>query len=213
MTTFDKQAITGQTFLYQKGRTSTTTPWGRPTYQKVKEYLTYVQENTDILSRYEMYIMGGVLFDFNTTWDLDLCLVGGNQTDSKLEEDLDYLTDLALNTYNLLVDISWYESRPQNLTYQGLVENDFTPDNIIHKKVGYIKKQIGSDIEERDLRAYEDATVLTEYLIQRNYSTIKHTTKMINKVQNNTNPVTITTFDVNEFLSTDEAHFNSNTNR
>ncbi len=95
MTTFDKQAITGQTFLYQKGRTSTTTPWGRPTYQKVKEYLTYVQENTDILSRYEMYIMGGVLFDFNTTWDLDLCLVGGNQTDSKLEEDLDYLTDLA----------------------------------------------------------------------------------------------------------------------
>ncbi len=213
MTTFDKQAITGQTFLYQKGRTSTTTPWGRPTYQKVKEYLIYVQENTDILSRYEMYIMGGVLFDFNTTWDLDLCLVGGNQTDSKLEEDLDYLTDLALNTYNLLVDISWYESRPQNLTYSGMVENDFTPDNIIHKKIGYVKKQIGEEIEERDLRTYDDAIVLTEHLIQRNYGTVKHTNKMINKVQNNPNPITITTFSVNEFLETNEDYFLTHTNR
>ncbi len=94
-----------------------------------------------------------------------------------------------------------------------MVEDDFHPDNIIHKKIGYVKKQIGEEIEERDLRTYDDAIVLTEHLIQRNYGTVKHTNKMINKVQNNPNPITITTFSVNEFLETDENHFLNNTNR
>lgn len=213
MTTFDKQAVAGETFLYQKGRVNTVTPWGRPSYQKVKNFLTHVQENTSILEDYDVYIMGGVLFDFNTTWDLDMCLVGGTQTDIKLEEDLDFLTDLALNTFNMLVDVSWYESRPQNLVYSEMQENNFLQQNIQHKKVGYVKKQIGENIQESDLRTYTDATTLTEYLIQRSYGAIEHTEKMVNKVQNNQNPTTITTFSVNEFLSTDENHFINNTNR
>lgn len=213
MTTFDKQAVAGETFLYQKGRVNTVIPWGRPSYQKVKNFLTHVQENTSILEDYDVYIMGGVLFDFNTTWDLDMCLVGGTQTDIKLEEDLDFLTDLALNTFNMLVDVSWYESRPQNLVYSEMQENNFLQQNIQHKKVGYVKKQIGENIQESDLRTYTDATTLTEYLIQRSYGAIEHTEKMVNKVQNNQNPTTITTFSVNEFLSTDENHFINNTNR
>lgn len=213
MTTFDKQAVAGETFLYQKGRVNTVIPWGRPSYQKVKNFLTHVQENTSILEDYDVYIMGGVLFDFNTTWDLDMCLVGGTQTDIKLEEDLDFLTDLALNTFNMLVDVSWYESRPQNLVYSEMQENNFLQQNIQHKKVGYVKKQIGENIQESDLRTYTDATTLTEYLIQRSYGAIEHTEKMVNKVQNNQNTTTITTFSVNEFLSTDENHFINNTNR
>jgi hypothetical protein len=214
MGTFNKIANQGQSFLYQRGVVSTTTPWGRPTYNKLKTFLSNIQNNTTILNDYEVYIMGGVLFDFNTTWDVDMCLVGGTLiTDGKIEEDLNYMTDLALNTYNILVDVSWYESRPENLTYSGMVENDFTPDNIIHKKIGYVKKQIGEEVEERDLRTYDDATLLTEHLIQRNYGNHKHTDKMIMKVQNNPNPITITTFSVNEFLSNDENYFLKNTNR
>jgi hypothetical protein len=213
MGTFNKTVIGGQSFLYQKGEVSTTTPWRRPTYDKLKTFLIDVQNETNILNDYDVYIMGGVLFDFNTTWDVDMCFVGGNPTDEKLENDLNYITDLALNTHNLLVDVSWYESRPQNLTYSGMVENDFTPDNIIHKKIGYVKKQIGEEIEERDLRTYDDAIVLTEHLIQRNYGTVKHTDKMINKVQNNPNLITITTFSVNEFLETNEDYFLTHTNR
>lgn len=213
MTTFDKQALPGQTFLYQKGIVTTTKPWGRPTYQKVKNYLTYLKQHTDILDNYEVYIMGGVLFDFNTTWDLDICLVGGTQTDLKLEEDLNYLTNLSLNTFDMLLDVSWYESRPQNLVYSEMVENSFLQQDIQHKKIGYIKKQIGETIQEVDLRTYTDATTLTEYLIQRSYGTIEHTEKMINKVQNNPNPITVTTFSVDEFLSTNEEYFLNNTNR
>lgn len=213
MGTFNETANPNKTFLYQRGIVSTTTPWGRPSYNRLKILLSDIQNSTTIFSDYDVYLMGGVLFDFNTTWDVDMCLVGGNHTNEKIENDLNYITDLALNTHNLLVDVTWYESRPENLTYSSMVENDFTPDNIVHKKIGYVKKQIGEEIEERDLRTYDDAIVLTEHLIQRNYGTIKHTDKMINKVQNNPNPITITTFSVNEFLSNDENYFLNNTNR
>lgn len=213
MTTFNRESIEGQNFLYQRGVVITTTPWGRPTYNKLKTLLTDIQNNTNILNDYDVYIMGGVLFDFNTTWDVDMCLVGGIQTDEKIEQDLNYMTNLSLNTYNMLLDVTWYENRPENLIYENMVENDFLQQNMIHKKIGYIKKQIGEEIEERDLRTYDDAIVLTEHLIQRNYGTIRHTDKMINKVQNNPNPITITTFSVNEFLENDENYFLTHTNR
>lgn len=213
MGTFNETANPNKTFLYQRGIVSTTTPWGRPSYNRLKILLSDIQNSTTIFSDYDVYLMGGVLFDFNTTWDVDMCLVGGNHTNEKIENDLNYITDLALNTHNLLVDVTWYESRPQNLTYSGMVENDFLQQDNIHKKIGYVKKQIGDDVEERDLRTYEDAIVLTDHLVQRNYGTIRDTDKMINKVQNNPNPITITTFSVNEFLLNDEDHFLNNTNR
>lgn len=213
MGTFNKIANPGQTFLYQRGEVSTTTPWGRPTYEKLKNYLLDIKNNTQIMNDFELYIMGGVLFDFNTTWDVDMCLVGGTQSNAKIEEYLNYMTDLALNTYNMLVDISWYEYRPQNLTYSGMVESNFLQQNVLHKKIGYVKKQIGDEIQEVDLRTYDDTVILTEHLILRNYGIIRHTNKMINKVQNNPNPITITTFSVNEFLETDEEYFLTHTNR
>jgi hypothetical protein len=213
MTTFDRQSVIGEDFLYQRGVVSTTTPWSRPTYNKLKSLLITIQNETTILSDYDVYIMGGVLFDFNTTWDVDMCLVGGTQTDEKLEEDLNYMTNLSLNTYNMLLDVTWYENRPENLIYDNMVENDFLQQDMIHKKIGYIKKQIGDDIQELDLRTYFNTITLTENLIQRNYGTIKHTDKMINKVQNNPNLITITTFDVNEFLGTNEEYFLTHTNR
>ena len=213
MTAFDKQAIPGQSFLYQRGIVTTTKPWGKLSYQKVKNYFTYINKHTDILSKYEVYIMGGVLFDFNTTWDLDICLVGGTQPDTKIEEDLNYLTNLGLNTFNILVDIIWYEDRPENLVYDTMVSTGFLKQDMIYKKIGYVKKQIGQTIEELDLRNNLDIVKLSEYLIQGDINNTVYPEKIINKVKNNLNPVTVITFDANDFLSTDEEYFLNNTNR
>ncbi len=213
MTTFDKQAIPGQTFLYQKGTVTTVKPWGRPSYQKVRNFLTYVNQHTEILKNYDVYLMGGVLFDFNTTWDLDLCLVGGTQTDTKLEEDLNYLTNLSLNTFNMLLDVIWYESKPGNLTYEKLIEDNFFSHDIVYKKIGYIKKQIGEDIQETDYRILPDVNLLSEYLVQSNSGRHARSENIISKVQNNPNPETIMAFNANELLSTDEEYFLNNTNR
>jgi hypothetical protein len=213
MGTFNKTVTNNDRLFFQRGEVTTTNKWFRPSYTSLKIFLNDLKDKSTILNDYEVYIMGGVLFDFQTTWDVDMCLIGGNHTDEKIESDLNFITDLGHNTHNLLIDVTWYESRPTNLTYEKMVEDDFHPDNIIHKKIGYVKKQINDEIEEKDLRTYDDVTLLTEHLIQRNYSIHKHTDKMIQKVQNNPNPITITTFSVNEFLETDENHFLNNTNR
>jgi hypothetical protein len=95
-----------------------------------------------------------------------------------------------------------------------MVENEFKPDNIIHKKIGYTKKQINNEFEEKDLRNDPNFILLSDYLVQGNYGVNgRHTEKMINKVQNNTKPETITTFSVMDFLKENESYFHSNTNR
>lgn len=213
MGTFNKTVANNDTLFFQRGVVTTTKTWFRPTYQTLKNFLVDLQENTTILNDYDVYLMGGVLFDFNTTWDIDLSLVGGTKTNEEIESDLNYITDLAHNTHNLLVDVVWYENRPSNLTYQEMVNNNFLQENNVHKKIGYVKKQINDEVEEKDLRTYDDALILTEHLIQRNYGTYEHTEKMIQKVQNNTKPVTITTFSVDEFLNNNEEYFLNNTNR
>ena len=213
MGTFNRTANLNDNIFFQRGIVTSTNHWTRPSYQKLYDYLFDLYLKSMIIREYDVYLMGGVLFDFNNTWDVDICLVGGNHTDEKIESDLNFITDLGHNTHNLLIDVTWYESRPTNLTYEKMVEDDFRPDNIIHKKIGYVKKQINDEIEEKDLRTYDDATLLTEHLIQRNYGIHQHTDKMIQKVQNNSNPITITTFSVIEFLSNDENYFLNNTNR
>ena len=167
-----------------------------------------------IIKEYDVYLMGGVLFDFNNTWDVDMCLVGGNHNNEKIEKDLNFMMDMGLNQFNLLLDVTWYEHRPSNLTYQQMVEDNFKPDNIIHKKIGYSKKQINDEFEEKDLRNNPDFVLLSEHLVQGNYGlNTTHTEKMINKVQNNPKPETITTFSVIDFLKENESYFYSNTNR
>jgi hypothetical protein len=158
--------------------------------------------------------MGGVLFDFNNTWDLDICLVGGNHTDKKIEIDLNFITDMGLNQFNLLLDVTWCEYRPSNLIYDEMVQNEFKPDNMIHKKIGYTKKQINNEFEVKDLRNNSKFILLGDYLVQTNSSLNgSYTEKIINKVQNNPKPETITTFSVMDFLEKGESYFYTHTNR
>lgn len=213
MSVFSKIVEPGSKFLYERGKVSTTTPWTRPTYNKVKSFLQEVKENSDIFTKYESFIMGGVLFDFNTTWDLDIGLIGGDGDDEELEEALNYITDVSLNKYHLLTDPSWYLSKKENISYLELVEGEFLQGDTLHKTVGYVKKQVGEDIVEVDLRKKQDAVKLTEFLIKRNPGNVPHTDKMIAKIKNNKKHITVVSFSVDEFLQTDEAYFIRHTNR
>ncbi len=214
MGTFNREANLNDSIFFQRGVVKSTNHWTRPSYQKVYDFLFNLYLKSTIIKDYDVYLMGGVLFDFNNTWDLDICLVGGDHTDEKIEKDLNFIMDMGLNQFNLLLDVTWYEQRPSNLRYDQMVENEFKPDNIIHKKIGYTKKQINNEFEEKDLRNDSNFILLTDYLVQGNYGVNgRHTEKMINKVQNNTKPETITTFSVMDFLKENESYFHSNTNR
>jgi hypothetical protein len=212
MSVFTKLVKPGEGFFYQRGEVITTTPWLRPNYYRVKAFLKEVKESSDIFSRYESYIMGGVLLDFNTTWDLDIGLVGGNESNEELEEALNYINDIALNKYHILADTNWYPAKQESLTYSDLVENEFLHKNTVYKTIGYIKKQIGKEVEEVDLRLGKDVTVLTEYLVKRDLGDIRYKEKVISRVQNNKKGITVLSFSIDEFLKTDEAYFTRHTN-
>lgn len=203
----------GSKFFYQRGKVSTTIPWLRPTYNRVKSFFKKLEEDSTLLEEYEVYMLGGVLFDFNTTWDLDIGLVGKEQNNEKIEQDINYITDLALNKYHILADINWYSARLENLTPAKLKESGNFHQDIIAKTVGYIKKQIDKDIQEIDLRKRKDINNLTEFLIEQNLKNFKYKQKVLDKVHTNKNQTTITTFSVNEFLETDENYFLTHTNR
>jgi hypothetical protein len=213
MTTLDKEVGSGEFFHYKKGNVETYFPWNRPSYEEVESYLEYVRKESSIMEDFEVYLMGGILYDFDTTWDVDICIVNQNASNEKIEEALNYLTDTALNKFFLLVDAVWFERRPQNIEYAKLEEANFMSEDILHKKIGYIKKTIGNESTEYDPRLSPDATLLSEHLMQGNHGNYQHRQKMIDKVRNNRNLVTITTFSAEDFLLNDKDYFLQNTNR
>ena len=107
MNTFEEIVKPNQYFYYQRGSVFTEKPWNRPNYNTLKEFLTVISEKTDILSRYQIYLMGGVLFDFEKTWDVDLCFTGKIDSYDILENDMNLMYDVALNHFRLLLDIQF----------------------------------------------------------------------------------------------------------
>lgn len=213
MTTLDKEVGLGEFFYYKRGNVETYYPWNRPSYEDIESYLEYVRNESSIMEDFDVYLMGGVLYDFDSTWDVDICIVNQNASNEKIEEALNYLTDTALNKFFLLVDPVWYERRPSNIEYSKLEEANFMQESIQYKKIGYIKKSIGDKSTEYDTRIYSGATLLSEYLMEGNYGNNQHQQKIIDKVRDNRNPICITTFSVEDFLLNDKDYFLQNTNR
>jgi hypothetical protein len=213
MTTFNKTAGPNQYFHYQRGSVHTGIVWKRPSYQTIKDFFTVINQETDILSKYDVYLMGGVLFDFNQTWDVDLCINGHIQSYEELENDMNLMYDLAFNHFRLLLDIQWYEKPLPVVTYEELISENFVHYRPKYIKTAYIKKEIGTEVDIVDNRDNEGVRKLTEYLIEGygHYPGTKE--KIINRIKNNPNRILKSVFEVKTLLVTDEQYFINNTNR
>jgi hypothetical protein len=214
MTTFNKTVNPNQYFHYQRGSVHTGTAWKRPSYQSIKDFFTVINQETDILSKYDVYLMGGVLYDFNQTWDVDLCITGHIQNHEELENDMNLMYDLALNHFRLLLDIQWYEKPLPVVTYEEITSENFVHYKLKYIKTAYIKKEVGSEVDIVDSRNNEGVIKLTEYLVEGYHNEYPGTKeKVINRIKNNPNRILKSVFDVKTFLTTDEQYFINNTNR
>jgi len=197
-------------FLYQRGKIITKQPWKRPTYNKIKEFLSEIQKTSDIMKDYDLYLIGGVLWDFNDTWDVDIIMMGNPSSYIVLEDYMNYMYDIALNKYNLLIDIVWVNTKPEDIIYipdyPFIFNNDFL-------KIGYIKKQIGDELKEINLSNQPNYILCGDYLVKGNFKNEIIKESFINRVKNNPKLVTKVTFPVKEFLENDEIYFLKNTNR
>jgi hypothetical protein len=210
MTVIEKNFNLYNYFFYQKGKIITKTPWNRPTYFKVKEYLFEIKNTTEIMKDYNLYLIGGILWDFNKTWKVNINLIGNPYSYIVLEDYMHYMYDIALNKYNLLIDITWVNTKPEDII--------FTPDynftyNNEYLKIGYTKKQTYKEHIELDLRNDSYHILQGDYLVSGNWRNKPMKESFIEKVKNNPNSITKITFPVKEFLENDEEYFLKNTNR
>jgi DNA-binding Lrp family transcriptional regulator len=214
MSTLDNTVKPNDYFLYQKGSTITRRVWGRPSYKILKDFLITVYSESNFLKEYKVYLIGGVLQDFNTTWDVDFCVTGDVSDINQLEEYMNYMYDTALNKFGLLIDIQWMDRPIPELSYEEVTSENYVPYRLMFRKIGYTKKQINDNIHIQDLRGIPDVVSLSEYLVEgihREYPTGNE--KIINRILSNPNKVLKSVLDVDTFLNTDEEYFIQNTNR
>jgi hypothetical protein len=189
-------------FFYQKGIITTNTPWTRPSYNKLKEFTSYIKQKTDIFERYKIFVYGGCLFDFSKTWDIDLGLKGDASNNEILENDLNLLNDISLKKFNLLLDARWFDEYDSDGSKQ-------------YKNIGYIIHQINGDVLIMDKRKPyhndpEKIKVLTQFLVEGTWPTsYKHS------IVHSGNPYRIikNSFDLELLLITDEDYYIQSTNR
>jgi hypothetical protein len=102
-------------FFYQIGPVVTNLPWTKPNFYSVKSIFEYLDKETNLYSRYKIYIYGNVLNTWNTN-DLDIWL---NPIDdynySNLDNDMCLLANICLNQFRILPDIQFTELTPVSI--------------------------------------------------------------------------------------------------
>ena len=214
MNTFETTVKKGVPFFYKRGAVSTTKIWNRPTYSTMKTFFERVKDESTILSDYEVYIMGGVLYSFDNTWDIDICLTGKISSCNKLEEQMNFMYDLALNQLELLIDVQWLDRPLPEISFQELISPTFRNYKLKFIKTAPIIKKIGDDETIWDLRKEEGVTRLSENLIEGYHEEYPITKKKIlERIIGNPDKVLKSVMRVEEFLNNDETYFLNNTNR
>jgi hypothetical protein len=211
MSVFAKHHDPSKYFSYQRGKIITEKPWKRPTYDVIKEFLFEIQSTSNIMEDYDLYLLGGALWDFDKTWDVDIALIGNPTSYKVLEDYMHYMYDIALNKYNLLIDLMCSKTKPEDIIYT--TDYVFSNDANDFLCIDYVKKTIGDEFEEENLSDRPNYTLCGDYLAKgnRKYKPMKEL--FIERVKNNPNNLTKTTFSVREFLEKDENYFLKNTNR
>lgn len=107
-------------FYFKRGLVETTIPWNRPKWKPVFMYFSYIRDNSDILDRYELYIVGGFLHYMHDTWDIDVNMIGEYESYEQLERDQNYLLDVSLNRFRLLTDVKLVDNLYPGTTYEDM---------------------------------------------------------------------------------------------
>lgn len=214
MDTFESTTKKNNFFYYRRGNVHTNKIWTRPSYFKIRKFLEKITEETDILSDYEVYLMGGVLFSFVDTWDVDICIVGEIKDYLKLEKYMDTMYDISLNEFQMLIDVQWLEAPLPEVSYQELISPLFKNYNLKFVKTTYIIKQIGENKSFFDLRNREDINVMTEFLVQGIHDEYPKTKqKLVDRILKSPNKKLKSYMNIIDFLNNDENYFLNNTNR
>lgn len=118
-------------FYYRYGPVETTNPWYRPNWDVINAWWEDFK-TTEGVEDYEFHVIGGVLYDIDNTWDVDISITGNIKNFKVLGNLLKHARQLGFDKYNLFIDIFWYSSI--DFCYENIVE-----DNIKYYLKGTLK--------------------------------------------------------------------------
>jgi hypothetical protein len=209
MDLFNTIARAGDAFYFRKGSVITTTPWWRPSFASAHSMLKKVKGSTDIFSRYSTNIVGGCLFSWNRTWDLDIQLHSDSLDPEQLEIDFLKIYEVALNEFYILPDVSWNSIKHPAFACEC---NFKSPLEDFGKRISIIEteKIINSDrafIRLTDKSGYEQ--------ISRNLCVSDGKfpgEKLYNRIEENPDCDFVLSYPVEDFLNGSEMDFIKNSN-
>lgn len=214
MNAFKMTALNGQEFFYKRGSVYTTKVWGRPSYNSLKLFLEKLRDETTILTDYSVYVMGGVLFSFEQTWDIDFCLTGEITSHNKLEGQMNVMYDLALNHFGILIDVQWLEIPLPEISYDEIMSSDFHGYRLKFIKTTPIIKKVDTTETTWDLREKPNVVKISENLVEGYHESYPGTKpKIIDRIKKYPNTTLKSVLNVWDVLNNDEEFFNKNTNR
>jgi hypothetical protein len=209
MDLFNSIARGGDSFYFRKGSVITTTPWWRPSFTASHSMLTKVKESTDIFSRYSVNIVGGCLFSWDRTWDLDIQLHSDSFNPDQLEIDFLRIYEIALNGFYILPDVSWNSIEHPHSVEECIFKS---PLDDFGKRVSIIEteKIINSDrafIKLTDESGYEQ--ISRDLCISNGKFPGE---KLYNRIHKNPDCNFVLSYPVEDFLNGSEMDFIKNSN-
>lgn len=160
MNIFNKGVSSENKFIYQVGSVVTEKPWKQPDYNNVQMLVEKIKTINN--GKYDIFLVGGVVNGrVGKTWDIDF-VVTGEIIANEFENFLHDCYETALNEYNLLIDIRWYD---KPIWYLNYLLNKNKKCNIKTIRFGYCKKTIDNSHNEIDL--FKSGKKISEYLVER----------------------------------------------
>jgi hypothetical protein len=147
-------------FEYQAGSVSTKIPWYQPTDALLNKFVKTIKkiENYD---KYDLFLVGGVVNgNIGKTWDVDI-IVCGDIIPEQFEKFLHDLYHIALNKFNILVDVRWFNVPVEH--HNNLV-NANKVERVKSIRFGTYRKKIGDS--ESITNLFEKGNKITENLVE-----------------------------------------------
>jgi len=147
-------------FEYLAGSVKTTTPWFQPTKHILNKFIKTIAK-IEYYEKYNLFLVGGVVNDrIGKTWDVDI-VVCGEIIPHEFEKFLHEIYDIALNKFNILVDVRWFNAPIER--YNQLVEAN-KKEKVKTIRFGHYQKKIGNECTEINL--FEKGKKISKYLVE-----------------------------------------------
>jgi len=147
-------------FEYQVGSVTTTIPWFQPTKHIVNKFIKTIAK-IEYYEKYNLFLVGGVVNGrLGKTWDVDI-VVCGEIIPHEFEKFLHEIYDIALNKFNILVDVRWFNAPIER--YNQLVEAKIG-EKVKSIRFGHFQKKIGNECTSINL--FEKGKKISKYLVE-----------------------------------------------